>query len=197
MPFCTILHKLHSFKYYIQDDWSTRFFCTTNYSIDHIIKRFHEVNSLPGLFSKKNLVLCDMQGNDYGILVKTIKKIPKINFSASRTGSHFWQNQICTLQHDREFVMFRFYFPLFIKLFMVLLCVIFKSEWYLRAAFWVFLHAMFMFDWKQPVQRWKLREGLLTINKINIIRWNMYRDNNFHSRREVLRVKCLWKSWVR
>ena len=62
-----------------------------------------------------------MQGNDYGILVKTIKKIPKINFSASRTGSHFWQNQICTLQHDREFVMFRFYFPLFIKLFMVLL----------------------------------------------------------------------------
>ena len=40
-------------------------------------------------------------------------------------------------------------------------------------------------------------EGLLTINKINIIRWNIYRDNNFHSQREVLRVKCLWKSWVR
>ena len=76
-------------------------------------------------------------------------------------------------------------------------CVIFKSEWYLRAAFWVFLHAMFMFDWIQPAQRQKLREGLLTINKINIIRWNMYRDNNFHSRRQVLRVKCLWKSWVR
>ena len=33
-----------------------------------------------------------------------------------------------TLQHDREIVMFRFYFPLFIKLCMVLLCVIFKSE---------------------------------------------------------------------
>ena len=32
-----------------------------------------------------------------------------------------------TLQHDGEFVMFRFYFPLSIKLFMVL-CVIFKSE---------------------------------------------------------------------
>ena len=29
-----------------------------------------------------------------------------------------------TLQHDREIVMFRFYFPLFIKLCMVLLCVI-------------------------------------------------------------------------
>ena len=32
------------------------------------------------------------------------------------------------------------------------------------------------------------REGLLTINKINIIRCNMYRDNNFHSGRQVLRV---------
>ena len=34
-----------------------------------------------------------------------------------------------TLQHDhREFAMFRVYFPLFIKLFMVLLCAIFKSQ---------------------------------------------------------------------
>ena len=154
MPFCTILQdKLHSFTYYIQDDRSTRFFCTTNCSIDHIIKRFHEVNSMPGLFGWKNLVLCDMLGNYYGILVKTIKKIPKINFSASLTGSHFWQNQICTLQHDGEFVMFRFYFPLFIKLFMVLLRAIFKSEWYLRAEFWVLLHVMFMYDWKQPARR--------------------------------------------
>ena len=62
--FFTILQdKLHSFN--IQDDQSTRFLCTTNYSIDHIIKRFHEENSImPGLFSKKNLVLCDMQGNN-------------------------------------------------------------------------------------------------------------------------------------
>ena len=29
------------------------------------------------------------------------------------------------------------------------------------------------------------RATLLTISKINIIRWNMYRDNNFHSRRQV------------
>ena len=78
-----------------------------------------------------------MQGNNYGLLVKTIKKIPKTTFSASRTGSHFGQapNLQCrlieftfTLQHNREFVMFRFYFPLFVKLFMVLLSVIFKSE---------------------------------------------------------------------
>ena len=77
LQFFTILQdKLHSFN--IQDDQSTRFLCTTNYSIDHIIKRFHEENSImPGLFSWENLVLCDMQGNSYGLLVKTIKKIPK------------------------------------------------------------------------------------------------------------------------
>ena len=73
LQFFTILQdKLHSFN--IQDDQSTRFLCTTNYSIDHIIKRFHEENSImPGLFSKKNLVLCDMQGKNYGLLVKTLK----------------------------------------------------------------------------------------------------------------------------
>ena len=51
LQFFTILQdKLHSFN--IQDDQSTRFLCTTNYSIDHIIKRFHEENSImPGLFS--------------------------------------------------------------------------------------------------------------------------------------------------
>ena len=88
---------------------------------------------MPGLFSYKNLVLCDMQGNNYGPLVKTIKKFPKSPFRpASRTGSHKFAVRLkelpFTLQHDREFVMFRFYFPLFVKLFMVLLCVIFKSE---------------------------------------------------------------------
>ena len=41
-------------------------------------------------------------------------------------------------------------------------------------------------------KRLKLQERLLTIKKRNIIRWNIYRDNNFHSRRQVL--KCLWKS---
>ena len=36
-------------------------------------------------------------------------------------------------------------------------------------------------------KRLKLQESLLTINKRNIIRWNIYRDNNFHSRRQVLK----------
>ena len=49
LQFFTILQdKLHSFN--IQDDRSTRFLCTTNYSIDHIIKRFRE-ERMPALFS--------------------------------------------------------------------------------------------------------------------------------------------------
>ena len=127
LQFFTILQdKLHSFN--IQDDRSTRFLCRTNYSIDHIIKRFHEENSImTGLFSKKNLVLCDMQGkkNSQNHLFGQPDGFSLL------TGTKFAVRLIelpFTLQHDREFVMFRFYFPLFIKLFMVLLCVIFKSE---------------------------------------------------------------------
>ena len=59
----------------------------------------------------------------------------------------------------------------------------------IRAAFWVLLQAMLMNDWKQTAQRLKLQERLPTINKRNIIPWNICRDNNFHSRKQVL--KCL------
>ena len=77
-----------------------------------------------------------MQGNNYGLLMKTIKKFPKSLFGqpdgfSLLTGTKFAVRLIelpFMLQRDREFVMFRFYFPLSIKLFMVLLCVIFKSE---------------------------------------------------------------------
>ena len=62
----------------------------------------------------------------------------------------------------------------------------------IRAAFWLLLQGMFMSDWKQTAQRLKLQKRLLTINKRKIIRWNIYRDNNFHSRRQVF--NCLWKS---
>ena len=35
------------------------------------------------------------------------------------------------------------------------------------------------------IKRFLMRERLLTINNRNIIRWNIYRDDNFHSRRSV------------
>ena len=55
------------------------------------------------------------------------------------------------------------------------------------------IHHWFMNGWKQMAQRLKLQERLLTINKRNIIRWNIYRDNNFHSRRQGLKCLCLLK----
>ena len=68
-------------------------------------------------------------------------------------------------------------------------CVIFKSAGLIRAAFWVLLQAMFNERLKTNGTAIKLQERLPTINKRNIIRWNMYKDNIFHSRRQV--VKCL------
>ena len=62
-----------------------------------------------------------MQGNNYGLLVKTIKNSQNHlsgqpdGFSLL-TGTKFAVQLIelpFMLQHDREFVMFRFYFPLF------------------------------------------------------------------------------------
>ena len=151
------------------------------------------------------MLLCDIQDNKYGLLVKTIKKkLPiyvqpdvfslftsiKLTVPAVRVWMKI--NRV-RLQHDKEFIKFRFYFPLF----MVLLCVIFKNVRYLGVAFWVLLHTMFMYDWKQAARRLKLPERLLTINKINTILWNVYRDNKFHSRRQIFIVRCLWKLWVR
>ena len=64
-----------------------------------------------------------MQGNNYGLLVKTIKNSQNHLFGqpdefSLLTGTKFAVRLIklpFTLQHGREFVMLRFYFPLFIK----------------------------------------------------------------------------------
>ena len=63
----------------------------------------------------------------------------------------------------------------------------------IRAAFWL-PHASDVYErLKTNGTAIKIAtERLLRINKRRIIRWNLYRDDNFHSRRQVL--KCLWKS---
>ena len=117
-------------------------------------------------------------------LAKPLKKFPK---SPIRTaGSHFCSANCgeClnehytnrgTLQHNKEFIMFIFYFKM-----------VYARHFEYSGK------RCSLNDWKQSAQRLKLQETVLTINKRNIIRWNIYRDNNFHSRRQVL--KCLWKS---
>ena len=45
----------------VQDDRRTHLLSTTNYGKDHVIKRFHEENSImQRLFSQKNMLLCHM-----------------------------------------------------------------------------------------------------------------------------------------
>ena len=67
----------------------------------------------------------------------------------------------------------------------------YSSKALIRVAFWLLLQAMFMCDWKQTAERLKLQNRLLTINKRKKF-GETYRNNNFHTRRRVL--KCLWKS---
>ena len=126
----------------------------------------------------------------HGLLAKLLKKFPK---SPIRPVScELWSvwmniNRVYTLQHNKEFIMFIFVYFLFSGF--IMMCNLQKGL--IHMAFWVLLQAMFMNDWKQMAQQLKLQERLLTIQKRNIIWWNIYRDDNFHSRRQVL--KCLYK----
>ena len=104
---------------------------------------------------------------------ETVQKISKITYTASRFSafdkrSSVWMNiNRVTLQHNNEFIMLiSFLFNGFITM-----CNLEKRL--IRATFWVLLQAMFMKDWKQTAQRLKLQKRLLTINKRNIIRWNI------------------------
>ena len=78
----------------------------------------------------------------------------------------------------------------------------------IRAAFWVLVQAMFMNGWKQTAQQLKWQERLLTMRATSLLALgylvlpslnegivissiiiNIYRENTFHSQRQVL--KCL------
>ena len=115
---------------------------------------------------------------------KTVEKFPKspirrrFSLLQCELWSSVWMNIIrVTLQHNKELIMF----------FLMVLSMCNLQKRLIRAAFWVLLQAMLTNDWKQTVPRLKLQETLLTINKGNIIQWNIYRDNNFHSRRQELK----------
>ena len=107
-------------------------------------------------------------------------------FSLCRAScGRIWMNiNRVTLQHNKEFITVIFY------LMVLSMCNLQKRL--IRAAFWVLpQRSVSLSDWKQTAQWLKLQERLRTINKRNRIRWNIYRDNNFHSRRQV--SKCLVK----
>ena len=141
------------------------------------ISQFFETNCTQSIFRTIN----------HGLLAKTfiVKKFPKSPIGPA--GSHIWRAP------NLQWTLIKFLFNIIknlLRLFIFFyLMVLYLEKHLIRPAFWVLLHAMSMNDCKQTAQRFKLQERLLTINKRNIIRWNIYRDNNFHSRRQVL--KCL------
>ena len=85
---------------------------TINYRIDHIIKRFHEENSLmSGLFSQNNLLFCGMEGKN-GLSAYTASPFSLLTSAkfAVRAVSVWMNITRVTLHHNKEFtIMFIFY----------------------------------------------------------------------------------------
>ena len=137
-------------------------------------------------FFKTNCTQSIFRTINCGLLAKRFKKFPKSLIRPA--SSHFWQapNLQWTLIELR-FNIIKNLFLFFIFLFngFIMMCNLKKRL--ISVVFWV-QRAMFMNNWKQTRQRLKLQERLLTINERKIIRRNICRDNNFDSRRQVL--KC-------
>ena len=136
-------------------------------------------------FFKTNCTQSIFKTINRGLLAKPLKKCPKSPIRPA--GSHVWRapNLQCTLIELRFNIIWNL-LCFFLCNGFITMCNLKKRL--IRAAFWVLLQAMFVNEEnKRHVRRLKLQEILLTINQRNIIRWNIYRDNNFHSRRQVLK----------
>ena len=111
------------------------------------------------------------------------KPLKKKNSEIVYTASRFWLLQ-CQLWRAFEWTLTQ----LRSNIIRNLLCLFFILKWFNARHFDYSGKRCSLNDWKQSAQRLKLQERLLIINKRNLIRWNIYRDDNFHSERQVL--KC-------
>ena len=102
---------------------------------------------------------------DHRILIRpTVKKNSKITYTASRFSLLQWEPWRVfewTLTELRSNIIKN------------LLCLFFILKWFNARHFEYCWKHSSLNDWKQSAQRLKLRERLLTINKRNIIRWNI------------------------
>ena len=57
---------------------------------------WREFSVIPGLFSRKNLFLCNKQDSNYGLSVKTIKKFPKSPIRPAGLVVTFVKHQTCS-----------------------------------------------------------------------------------------------------
>ena len=123
--------------------------------------------------------------------MRTIKKFPKSPIRPAGRVLTFVKHQICSpscrsrLNEHLSFNMIENLLCLrFISFYLWFCYVIFTRSILSTPVCDVLFHVRL----KTTCAAIKLRKRLLIISKINITRWNMYRDNNFHSRRYVLRV---------
>ena len=123
--------------------------------------------------------------------MKTIKRFPKSPRQPAGRVLTFVKHQICSpscrsrLNEHLSFEVIENLLCLgFVSLYLWFCYVIFTRSILNTPACDVLLYVRL----KTTCAAIKLRKRLLTISKINITRWNMYRDNNFHSRCYVLRV---------
>ena len=137
-------------------------------------------------FFKTNCTQSIFRTINRGLLAKPFKKFPKSPIRPA--GSHFWQapNFQWTLKELRFNIIKNLLCLSFLFNGFITMCNLKKRL--IRAAFWVLLRVMFMNNWKQTAQRLKLQERPLTINKRNIIRWNIYRDNNLSFTKTSIKV---------
>ena len=125
------------------------------------------------LLSRENLLLCDKQGNNYGLLVKTIKKFPKSPIRPAGRVLTVVKHQICSprcrsrLYEHLSFNMIENLLCLgFISLYLWFCYVIFTSSILSTPVCDVLLYVRL----KTTCAPIKLRKILLTISKINITR---------------------------
>ena len=137
----------------------------------------------------------NIQDDQSWVFRETLQKIFKIIYTVSRFSflvRAVWSsvrmnfNRV-TLQHNNEFIIIIFcYLMVSVKT----MCNLISRAFDTRD---IFEYPCKRCSWTMKTngtdKRLKLQERLLTINKRNIIRWNIYRDNNFHSLRQVL--ECL------
>ena len=160
---------------------------------------------------KKNCTQSIFRTINRGLLEKPFKTFSKL--SKRPAAPHSWQapNFQCELCRVFEWTLIELRFNiknLFCFFFYSFITMCNLKKRLIRAAFWVLVQAMFMNDWKQTAQQLKWQERLLTMRATSLLALgylvlpslnegivissiiiNIYRENTFHSQRQVL--KCL------
>ena len=188
------------YSFNIQDGRCMLFHSTTNYKNENNIKRFSIENSLCirrdcSVRSFWCYVVCRVT---MGFEQKLSKKVYFNSLcTITRQPSHFWILPSAKLavwvQAAVNIIIGRG-----LKIIFVCILLLKHHIHLIHAAFWVLLSAFDVHVRLKTTTRPQAisQEILRTIKTRNLSQWNISKDNNFYSRRHVLRVKCLWKSWV-